>query len=146
MLWRNVNLHLGRRGQGKRVRTKEPKITRVMNHFARRVCGFLQQQGFFPQPIHKPLSLRFLDFFIDGVSETNFFQCLNWRFGLSPVLIYFNPCCHCHTGATAAANVALFLCLTVLKRAYRKSWCWQGLPHYCSLKLSITRLFSMTMQ
>jgi hypothetical protein len=48
----------------------------------------MQAQGFFPQPMQRPIADRFLDFLIDGVSiSTNFFQSLVRRFGLLSVLI-----------------------------------------------------------
>jgi len=61
-----------------------------MNYLVRRVRGFLQRQGFFPHPIHNPVAFRFPDFIIDGVSEINFVQCLNLRFGLSSTVIFFS--------------------------------------------------------
>ena len=51
-------------------------------------CGFLQTQGFFPQPMQRLDARRLLDFLIDGVSiSTNFFQSLVRCFGFFSALI-----------------------------------------------------------
>lgn len=93
-----------------------------IGHMGTRICALTSCVGsgdvcrLFPQPMHSPIALRLLDFFIEGVSETKRFQCLNSRFGLSSVLIGFGsllgivaqssivPGKRCHNRTTCTPN------------------------------------------
>jgi len=46
-------------------------------------AGLLHVHGFLPHPMHRPVALRFLALRMDGVSETNFVQCLYFLLLLS---------------------------------------------------------------